>query len=70
MTSDKIQDDQGLVYQLDKKGYYITGFEQKYDGQGNPLHTVITIPQEISGTSVVGVKSKDVFQYCNSIGWY
>lgn len=43
MTSDKIQDDQGLVYQLDKKGYYITGFEQKYDGQGNPLHTVITI---------------------------
>ena len=67
MTSDKIQDDQGLVYQLDKKGYYITGFEQKYDGQGNPLHTVITIPQEISGTSVVGVKSKDVFQYCNSI---
>ena len=62
-----IEDNQGLVYELDKDGYYITKFDQKYDEKFNPIHTEITIPQEINNTSVVGVKSQDVFQYCNSI---
>ena len=62
-----IEDNQGLVYELDKDGYYITKFDQKYDEKFNPIHTEITIPQEINNTSVVGVKNQDVFQYCNSI---
>ena len=50
-----IEDNQGLVYELDKDGYYITKFDQKYDEKFNPIHTDITIPQEINNTSVVGV---------------
>lgn len=40
-----IEDNQGLVYEMDKNGYYyIAKFDQKYDEKFNPLHTEITIP--------------------------
>ena len=63
-----IEDNQGLVYEMDKNGYYyITKFDQKYDEKFNPLHTEITIPEKINDIDVLGVKSQDVFQYCTEI---
>lgn len=38
-------------------GYMVSGFEQKYDTQGNPLYTDIAIPDEIDGKPVIGIDS-------------
>ena len=62
-----VEDDQGLVYQLEGKGCYITKFHQKYDVNGTPIYREIKIPQDIDSIRVLGVKNSNVFQYCKDI---